>query len=96
MTAVLDNALGLVYDEVRRQAQLKAEGRFRYTPADPNVTEMAKLAMLTEEVGEVGRNLMARAGMVADGDTSTGALVKELTQVAAIAVAWLTVYQPRP
>jgi|SRR5665213_753504 len=81
--------LEIVYIERGRQAQLKAEGRFRYTLADREMPELAKLACIIEEVGEVGRDVLASEGLVTDGDTSLVALHKELCQVAALSVAWM-------
>jgi hypothetical protein len=69
--------------ERRRQDKLKAEGRFPYTAADPGCPDLERLAMLTEEVGEVGRALCAGPH---DGPQD---LYKELTQVAAICLAWM-------
>jgi len=89
----LGTVLDSVGDEVRRQVKLKEEGKFKYTPADLSVPEGQKFAMLCEEVGEVATNLLSRAGNVTDGDPSNEAMVHELTQVAAIAVAWITSYQ---
>lgn len=48
--------------------------------ASPDVAEPVKVAVLTEEVGEVARALL-------DGDRA--GLETELVQVAAVAVAWL-------
>jgi hypothetical protein len=49
--------------------------------ADPNTSNHFRLAVLTEEVGEV-----ARAIIDDEGDER---LAEELVQVAAVAVAWL-------
>lgn len=87
------DALEIVLSEVRyerhRQEQLKAEGRFEHTLADPEMSETYKMACILEEIGEVARNLLARASLVTDGDASDKALRKELIQVAALTVAWL-------
>lgn len=50
---------------------------------DPNMSTMAKLAALVEEVGEVGRALTY------DGDEGKDHLVKELIQVANVALTWV-------
>lgn len=82
-------AVGLVSRERVHQLRLKAEGRFDYTASDIEVSETLKLLMIQEEVGEVARNIMARAGIVTDGDPTTEALVKELVQVAALSLAFV-------
>src|ERR1035441_5621357 len=75
--------LEVVHAERHRQERLKREGRFSYTLADDEMPDGMKLAALLEEVAEVGKNLLAREGLVTDGDTSLDAIHKELSQVAA-------------
>lgn len=82
-------ALGFVERERQLQEQYKAEGKFKYTPADPQMHEFEKLACILEEVGEVARNCMARADLVTDGEKDNESLLKELRQVAALSVAWM-------
>lgn len=81
------DAIRAVKDEVNRQVRLKAEGRFTYTPKD-NIPRHQKLAMLLEECGEVARMCLAADGIVQEAEDKE-ALEHEITQVAAIAVAWL-------
>jgi NTP pyrophosphatase (non-canonical NTP hydrolase) len=83
------DALAAVGAERARQHRLKAEGRFQYTPSDDELTDWQRLGMILEEVGEVARNLLARDGLVTDGDPTDTALAKELSQVAALSVAWM-------
>ena len=83
------DALYVVAEERIRQLRLKEAGRFKYTPSDDGLTDWQRLGMILEEVGEVSRNLLARDGLVTDGDPSDAALRKELSQVAALSVAWL-------
>lgn len=71
--------------ERSRQDRLKEEGRFKFTAADPDVSDMTRLSFITEEVGEVARCCLGDLGIVQDG----GGLHKEVTQIAAIALAWL-------
>jgi len=78
-------ALNAILAERERQEQLKAEGRFVYTCADVEMTTMACLAVLTEEVGEVARAVLSMKGLAKDEIE----LRKELIQVAAVALAWL-------
>lgn len=85
---IIDNlAIEMVKKEIRRQVQLQAEGRFRFTPKD-NIPRHQKLAMLLEECGEVARMTLAIEGIVQESPDKDE-LEKELTQVAAIAIAWL-------
>jgi hypothetical protein len=86
---VTEEALQSVRYERSRQEDLKAEGRFKHTLADYGLTYAERLACIVEEVGEVGRNVLARNGVVTDGDASPAALYKELSQVAALSVAWM-------
>lgn len=88
---LVNRALTLVAAERNRQHELKANGRFRYTPSDHDLTNVARLAMLSEEIGEVARECLSLAGLVSDGNHSGRALRKELVQVAAIAVAWIEI-----
>ncbi len=67
--------------ERMRQEQLRAEGRFAHTAADPEMSDTAFLAVLMEEVGEVARAINDEEG--------AERLVQELVQVAAVCVARL-------
>lgn len=73
--------------ELERQVALKEQGRFLYTPKD-KIPRHQKLSMLLEECGELARETLASEGIVQESPDQ-GRLVKELTQVAAIATAWL-------
>jgi hypothetical protein len=84
-----ERQLLIVHIERLRQERLKMEGRFKYTLADGDMLNAHKLMTITEEVAEVGKNLLARAGLVQDGDASLGAIYSEVTQIAALAVAWM-------
>ena len=78
-----------IYLERHRQQKLQAEDRFRFTLADQDMPDLAKLASIGEEFGEVSRNLLSKEGLVTDGDPTVEALYKEVSHVAAIAVAWM-------
>lgn len=72
----------LVDDERRRQSLL-FDGAHPWGEGDcssPLVTPIVKVAVLTEECGEVARAVL---------DRDRDALRMELVQVAAVAVAWL-------
>lgn len=87
----LESVLISIGKERRRQNRLKAEGRFLYTCADDGLTPAEKLACLTEELGEVAKEVLTREGrrLARDTEGSVQGLRKELTQVAALAAAWL-------
>jgi hypothetical protein len=79
----------MVHTERVRQEKLKREGRFKHTLADPEMPDALKLAAVMEEVAEVGKNLLTRAGLVQDGDPSLVAIYTEVKQVGALSVAWM-------
>jgi NTP pyrophosphatase (non-canonical NTP hydrolase) len=83
MTAAMQEALYRISQERSRQNKLKAEGRFAHTAADPECLNVTRLAMLTEEVGEVARALNHGTH---DPEQD---LTAELVQVAAICMAWI-------
>lgn len=85
--------LGRVAEERARQEQRKADGRFKFTCADPGpgaMTNAEKLTVLVEEVGEVAREVLTQDGrrLARDSVGTREALRDELVQVAAVAVAW--------
>ena len=82
-------ALFLIRRERERQELLKEDGVFRHTLADMGMQEPEKLACITEEVGEISRNVLTRAHLTTDGDLGDAALLEELAQVAALACAWM-------
>jgi hypothetical protein len=88
--SLLERVLTDVGSERKRQLELKARGRFRYTLSDSGMSDSERLACLTEELGEVARASLVRADMATDSiDASDQALRKELCQIAALAVAWM-------
>jgi NTP pyrophosphatase (non-canonical NTP hydrolase) len=87
----LERVLTLVGSERMRQDVLKEQGRFEFTCADDGLTNAEKLACLTEELGEVAREVLTQEGRRLARDTvgTRAALRSELVQVAAVAVAWI-------
>lgn len=83
------NAVLLSIEKLIRQRELKAVGPFQYTPSDMEMSEPEIVACIAEELGEVARNVLARKGLVRDGNLTNGALYRELTQIAALSVAWM-------
>lgn len=79
MSVERGDAVMAILRERMRQEQLQAEGRFAHTPADPEMSDTAFLAVLMEEVGEVAR-------AINDGEGAKR-LKDELVQVAAVCVA---------
>jgi NTP pyrophosphatase (non-canonical NTP hydrolase) len=86
----LMRALINVGTERYRQEHLKATGKFKQTLADP-MPEHESLSCILEEVGEVARIVLNRddGGRHDQIDASDAALRKELSQIAALSVAWM-------
>ena len=78
--------LGQIREERYRQERLRASGKFPFTCADEGLYESMRLACLTEEIGEVARELMESLNN--DRAIDYDALLAELLQVAAISCAW--------
>ena len=74
--------------ELTRQQQLKKEGRFKYTLADPEMNDFERLAAITEETGEVATCLLEESTVCAPGDKQHDKRA-EIVQVAACCWAWL-------
>lgn len=79
----LDTVLG----EVLKQDTLARQGRFGGTHILPSGPDHARLGVLTEELGEVAREL--NEALMHPG-RARSLLINELIQVAASAVAWAT------
>lgn len=84
---MIKDVLNDVHHECARQLELKASGRFRYTCADPEMTDPERLAVLMEEVGEAARAVLEMGNLA--NDTHRTELRKELVQVAAVAASWV-------
>ena len=80
-------AVEAIYRERGRQEELKAQGRFAYTCADPEMTHPERLAVLGEEFGEACHEV--NEGIGAGRAVNTKKLRKELIQVAAVCVGWI-------
>jgi NTP pyrophosphatase (non-canonical NTP hydrolase) len=79
-----------VLEERARQEQLKAEGKFKYSAADIECPDDCKHRYLSEEFGEVSRELNERETALWKGVPYDSANLRaELIQVAAVAVAWV-------
>lgn len=74
--------------ECKRQDRLKAEGRFKHHCGDAEMSDGERYLVLAEEFGEVARALLEKHGLANDKhDTDVR---KELIQVAAVCVKWVT------
>jgi len=71
---------GQIRREILRQLDLQQSGKFKHIAYDRGCDDMMRLAMLTEELGEVARAMQTE-------DLKN--LKEELTQVAAIATSWI-------
>lgn len=80
MTRPTWETLRRVGTERRRQNVMVADGTVPFDCTDPKLNPMTKLAVLTEELGEVARAVL--------DEEPLEDLRGELIQVAAVAVAW--------
>lgn len=80
------DALSDVNEERFRQEELRRSGKFYWTCADVGPSDEAKLAVLSEEVGEVARLVVE--SVIDPKRRDKKKLREELIQVAAVAVAW--------
>lgn len=78
--------LDLVASERGNQERLKVEGRFVYSCADLEISHAECLTVLAEEMGECAHEV--NEGIGAGREIDKRRLLKELIQVAAVAVAW--------
>jgi hypothetical protein len=75
-----------VIEERKRQENLKAAGKFKYSCADSELSNAECYAVLGEELGEVGHEVNEEFN---GKGLRTAEIRKELIQVAAVAVAWV-------
>lgn len=71
----------LILQERQRQEHLLKQGKFPFTCANPEISDIQKLPVLGEEFGEVSKAI--------NEQQSIEELKSELIQVAAVCVAWL-------
>lgn len=84
--------LGAIVQERERQEELSKSGRFEKTCANLTMPALHKLGVLSEEHGEVAHVVMDAVEAKVEPDLAK--LRSELTQVAAVCVAWLESLQP--
>jgi NTP pyrophosphatase (non-canonical NTP hydrolase) len=87
-------ALEHIITERQRQDILKAEGRFKHTCADPELSMMDCMMILVEEVGELSRAILTQERLTFDRPDHLGTdkdlatkTKEEVVQVAAVALA---------
>lgn len=82
---------GMVAHEQCRQEQLKAQGRFDFTPFDQLMLEPQKLACLIEELGEIAKCVLSREYLTHDTpeERTDKSIIAELTQLAALTHDWM-------
>jgi NTP pyrophosphatase (non-canonical NTP hydrolase) len=78
--------LDMVATERGRQEFLKSQGKFTYTCADKEMTHAEACTVLMEEAGEVAHEV--NEGIGSDRNIDKRRLMKELIEVAAVAVSW--------
>jgi hypothetical protein len=83
-------ALNEIETERCRQLLLQSAGKFKYTLSDRDVDPFVALGAIMEELGEASTVCLVRAGLATDDvDTSDKNLRRELSQIAALALAWM-------
>ena len=83
----IDWALRDARKEIQRQDNLARSGKFGGTHVMPGGTDLQRLAVLAEEMGEV--SIEVCKGIEVDGQVRRPGLRDELIQVAAVALAWV-------
>ncbi len=83
------SVIATILRERARQDQLVADGRHPFSCADSNIPGSMKLPVLAEEFGEVAKALYELDNELVLDPTATHNLRTELTQCAAVCVAWL-------
>lgn len=92
MTLTIPIIRQIVFDAIdterKKQEACKAAGRFKYTCMDTELSDTEKLCILTEEHGEIAKEVceLFDKGECAE---RRARLKKELIQTAAVAVSWL-------
>jgi len=85
-----------IAQERLRQKQLLKAGRILFNCDSPIVSDDRKLRVATEELGEVAREIdlieQVRSGRRMQHSPTVG-LVNEITQLAAVCVAWLETFE---
>jgi|SRR5579859_6031151 len=74
-------------NERHRQEKLREAGKFTYTCASVEMTDLERYTVLGEEVGEIGHEL--NGGIGVGKWPNRDRLRKELVEVAAVCVAWI-------
>lgn len=86
----------LVAAERIRQRELQLAGRFKHTCDSREISNFQKLAIATEELGEIAREIFEMHDKNDFSPARFAALKKEQVQLAAVMVAWLETDEVRP
>ena len=86
--AAIQTAAQEIIAEVHRQDTLARAGKFDGTHIMPGGTDLQRLTVLAEEVGEA--SIEVCKGITVGGQVRRPGLRTELIQVAAVALAWVT------
>lgn len=84
----------LIARERVRQRELLAAGRFKHCCDSREISNFQKLAIATEELGEVAREIFEMHDKNDFSPERKAALRAELVQLAAVTVAWLETGEP--
>lgn len=77
-----------IIQERKRQERLKTEGRFKYTLADPEMSDFERVAAITEETGELAQATLEEHNTCSPSGNKHDKKA-ECVQVAACCWAWL-------
>jgi hypothetical protein len=77
-----------------RQRKLQGAGRFKHTCDSHEISNFQKLAIATEELGEIAREIFEMHDKNDFSPARLAALRKEQVQLAAVMVAWLETPSP--
>ena len=80
-----------IFEELRAERQRQEEKFGDNSMASPSLSDLQRLAILVEEVGEVAHALNEAALSPQDRSAWLVEMRRELIQVAAVAVAWCEV-----
>jgi NTP pyrophosphatase (non-canonical NTP hydrolase) len=84
--------MGRIMEERHKQEEYKSKGKFTYTLSDIDMSPTTRLTCVTEEIGEVAREVLGDVSLVRE-NSSPERMRDELVQVIALCVAWLEIYE---
>ena len=93
---VMMDVFGDIAAERLRQRQLLREGRFKHCCDSREISNFQKLAIATEELGEIAREIFEMHDKNDFSPARLAALRKEQVQLAAVMAAWLEKPEAKP